>query len=46
LVGYYLLSNPFTQSVYALVWTVPLVLAVYDELRGAPPVFEVTPKTE
>jgi cellulose synthase/poly-beta-1,6-N-acetylglucosamine synthase-like glycosyltransferase len=45
-VGYYLLSNPLTQSVYALVWTVPLALAVYDELRGAPPVFEVTPKAE
>jgi cellulose synthase/poly-beta-1,6-N-acetylglucosamine synthase-like glycosyltransferase len=41
---YYLLSNPVTQVAYATIWTVPILYAVRQAIRGEQPTFEVTPK--
>jgi cellulose synthase/poly-beta-1,6-N-acetylglucosamine synthase-like glycosyltransferase len=41
---FFVVSNPLTQSIYAGLWSVPLLLAAWDYLTGAPEVFEVTPK--
>lgn len=41
---FFIVSNPLTQSVYACLWSVPLLLAAWDHVTGAPAVFEVTPK--
>jgi cellulose synthase/poly-beta-1,6-N-acetylglucosamine synthase-like glycosyltransferase len=41
---FFVVSNPLTQAVYAGLWSVPLLLAAWDYLTGAPEVFDVTPK--
>jgi cellulose synthase/poly-beta-1,6-N-acetylglucosamine synthase-like glycosyltransferase len=41
---YYLLSNPVTQVAYATIWTVPILYALRQAIRGEQPTFEVTPK--
>lgn len=41
---YFLLVNPLTQLVYATVWAIPILLAVFDLVRGRRRPFEVTPK--
>jgi cellulose synthase/poly-beta-1,6-N-acetylglucosamine synthase-like glycosyltransferase len=41
---FYVQSNPVTQALYATLWSVPIVLAVVDYVRGKPAEFEVTPK--
>jgi cellulose synthase/poly-beta-1,6-N-acetylglucosamine synthase-like glycosyltransferase len=43
-IEFFLVSNPFTQSVYACLWSIPLLLAARDHVSGVPSVFEVTPK--
>ncbi|WP_199243357.1 glycosyltransferase family 2 protein [Halopenitus persicus] len=43
-VRFYLLSNPLTQAIYAGIWAIPIVSAVWGTLHGAAPTFEVTPK--
>ncbi|WP_254764678.1 glycosyltransferase family 2 protein [Natrinema marinum] len=42
--AYSVLSNPFSQAVYATLWAVPIALAVADAVRGVAPSFTVTPK--
>lgn len=41
---FFVVSNPLTQSLYACLWSVPLLLAAWDHTTDAPAVFEVTPK--
>lgn len=43
-VRFYLLSNPFTQLLYATIWAVPIVGALRQSLDGSPSEFEITPK--
>lgn len=43
-IRYSLLSNPFTQSLYAALWAVPICLAIVEVVRGIAPTFSVTPK--
>jgi cellulose synthase/poly-beta-1,6-N-acetylglucosamine synthase-like glycosyltransferase len=41
---FYLLSNPFTQVLYATIWVVPIGGAILRAARGEEVDFEVTPK--
>ena len=41
---FYLLANPFTQVLYATIWVVPIVGAMWRFARGEDVAFEVTPK--
>ena len=41
---WFLLSNPVTQSVYAIIWTFPIVYAIVDSIRAVPSEFIVTEK--
>jgi cellulose synthase/poly-beta-1,6-N-acetylglucosamine synthase-like glycosyltransferase len=43
-VRYYLFSNVLTQVMYALAWTIPIVLAIWNALRRNRVEFDVTPK--
>lgn len=43
-IKYYILSNPITQIIYALLWIVPIFLYLFGS-RGARDAFIVTPKT-
>lgn len=42
---YFVVSNPLTQSLYALLWSIPFGLAVRDHVTGVETTFEVTPKS-
>lgn len=41
---FYLLSNPFTQVLYATIWVIPILGAIRLSFREEPLEFEVTPK--
>lgn len=43
-VGFVVSSNPLSQAIYAMTWSVPIALAVADSCRAIAPSFVVTPK--
>jgi cellulose synthase/poly-beta-1,6-N-acetylglucosamine synthase-like glycosyltransferase len=43
-VRWFILSNPLTQSIYAIIWTFPIVQAIVDSIRAVPSEFVVTEK--
>jgi hypothetical protein len=44
--GYFLVSNPITQALYATVWAVPILTLASHIVRRAPVGFSVTAKSE
>ncbi len=43
-VRFYVLANPFTQVLYATIWVVPILGAMWRFARGEDVEFEITPK--